>query len=125
MEKIFTPNKWFVLFCTVFIGIFVGLQYVIRERVETAAKQIGEQVFTWDWQDKNICSRARMSKAKIIKLTENDAVIQLSGEQEFSPLERAKPNPAKPETLDHSPCQATLTFYKQQNNWVLGRVELQ
>lgn len=121
MEKIFTPNKWFVLFCAVFIGIFASLQWVITTHLSSVAKTYGEDIYSWVWLERNLCSSADMTDAKILKRSENDAVVQVSGEQTLCPFDDKKPS----DKGVKSPCRATLTFYRLNNDWRLGKVELQ
>jgi hypothetical protein len=122
MEKLFTPNKWFVLFCALFIGIFFTLQWVISTRIQTKAKEVGEDIFTWIWVDKNLCASADMTDAKILKRDANDAVVEVSGTQTVCPYGEKSPAGANVQT---SKCKAILTFYRQQNDWALGKVELE
>lgn len=121
MEKIFTPNKWFVLFCAVFIGIFASLNFVITTRLASEAKQYGVDIFSWVWLDKNLCATADMTDAKVLKRGENDAVVEVSGEQVVSPFEDNKPT----DKGVKNSCKAILTFYRFNNDWKLGRVELE
>ena len=137
MDKLFTPNKWFVFFCAMFIGVFVLLQYVSSQVLIDIAKSCATGVFTWDWQDKNVASRVDIKDVKVINRNGTDAVVEVSGEQYFVPFDTIIPEqkglpgePSKPEVVDksksteHDPCKATLTLYKLQNKWVLGKVEL-
>jgi hypothetical protein len=138
MDKLFTPNRWFVLFCGVFIGVFALLQFVITVRLEAVAKNVGTHVFSWVWREKNLSSNANMTQAKVLHRSANDAVVEVSGEQWIAAL--AKPQGNEPDKSSSSPgdrsapmklnqgekseCKAVLTFYKQQNQWRLGKVEL-
>jgi len=128
MEKLFQPNKWFVLFCAIFIAIFAALSYVTKLRLEAFAKANAVEIFTWVWADRNLCSAATITEAKVLKMNANDAVVEVSGEQTVAPwdvkllskAELAQPG-GKPET---TACKAILTVYRNQNNWALGKVEL-
>jgi hypothetical protein len=122
MEKLFTPSKWFVLFCALFIAVFVALQFVVTTRLETVAEKVGEDIFTWVWFDKNLCSSADMNRAKVIKLNPNDAIVEISGEQTLCPFDEKLPSQWKTEK---NSCRAVLTFYKLRNGWALGKVELE
>jgi len=122
MDKLFTPNRWLVLFCAVFIAIVATLQFVINSRLQATARNFGDDIFTWVWLDKNICAKAYMTDAKILHRSENDAVVQVSGEQSLGAFDGSKPCTLQTCT---SPCKATLTFYRYGNNWELGKVELQ
>jgi hypothetical protein len=122
MEKLFTPNKWFVLFCALFIVVFATLRWVVDTRVQSTAKAVGEDIYSWVWRDKNVCSTADMTEARILKRDENQAVVEVSGEQTLAPFDGSEKSEVK---ACKSPCKVTLTFYKLQNDWRLGRVELQ
>ncbi len=92
-------------------------------RLENEAELIGDTVFNWNWPGGEWASRAEMNQASIIRKTDNDAIIRVSGKQKLSmhdPVE-AKGHDDKTETVD---CSATLTLYRQSGKWVLGRVEL-
>ncbi len=90
-------------------------------RLENEAELIGDSVFSWDWPG-DWTSRAEMTKASIIRKTDNDAVIKVSGKQQLSMHDPSSaPNSnAKSETLD---CSAILTLYRDHGKWALGRVE--
>lgn len=118
MEKLFRPNKWFVGFCGLLIVVFVSLQYVSRMRLQSLAEAWGNEVYTWDWPARNLHSRATMTKAEVIKKTESDAVVKVTGTQTL------EESGAKPQRSD-TECGAVLNFYKTNNDWVLGKVELQ
>jgi hypothetical protein len=90
--------------------------------LETSAKAFGEDIYSWVWLDKNVCSSADMTDAKILHQNSNDAVVEVSGEQTFGPFDSSKPC-ALP--AGKSQCKAVLTFYRLQNDWRLGRVEFQ
>jgi hypothetical protein len=122
MDKIFVPNKWFVLFCALFIGVYATLNWVISARIQARAKTVGEDIFTWVWLDKNVCSSADMSEAHVLKRDENSTTVEVSGEQTVGPFDGSKSCAVTP---GKAHCQAVLTFYKSQNEWQLGRVELQ
>ena len=87
MEKIFTPNRWFVLFCAAFILIFALLQYVSTTRLQLRAKLEGEKIFNWSWQDRNLVSAAKITEEKILKRNETSAEVEVVGQQVISPLD--------------------------------------
>lgn len=118
MEKLFRPNKWFVGFCGLLIVVFLSLQYVSRMRLQGLAQAWGAEIFTWDWPGQNLHSIGKMTKADVVKKTESDAVVKVTGTQT---LDRSGAQPQHTETE----CGAQLTFYKTNNDWVLGKVELQ
>ncbi|MGH9550615.1 MAG: hypothetical protein ACRD3W_14645, partial [Terriglobales bacterium] len=116
------PNRWFVLFCAAFIAVFGALQWVTHTRLIDNAKVVGEDVFTWIWLDRNVCSTAQLTEGKVLKMNANDAVVEVSGQQTVSPFDTTKKVTMKPAT---SPCKATLSFYRSGKFWKLGKVELQ
>lgn len=125
MERIFRPNKWFVIFCALLILVWVGLQCVANLRLAEEAKSCGLHVFTWAWPNLGWNSSAEVTEASVLKKTDTDAVVKIQGRQvvKFSPSglnEAAGKN--RSEVVD---CNATLTFYRASGHWVLGKVELQ
>lgn len=123
MEKLFTPNKWFVLFCAAFIAVFALLQYVISTRLQTEAKEQADAIYTWVWPDENLRSNARISDARVVKRTDKDAVVEVTGVQTLSPFEDLGKKIAVDEKSGKNQIKAILTFYKMKNEWVLGKVE--
>ncbi len=121
MEKLFHPNKWFVAFCGLLIVVFFSLQYVSTLRLQSLAQAWGAQIFTWDWPGQELHSRAKITKAELVKKTESDAILKVTGTQT---LERAGAADVAQQHTE-TECGALLTFYKSNNDWVLGKVELQ
>src|SRR5215475_14175430 len=91
MDKLFTPNKWFVLFCAMFIGVFLLLRFVSGEVLTDVAKRCGAEVFTWNWEDRNLASRVDVKNVKILKSNATDAVVEVSGEQYLLPFDTIVP----------------------------------
>lgn len=122
MDKIFSW-KVLVSFCAIFIVSWVALQTVQSMRLQEEAQVYASQIFDWEWPGE--CrSQATFTEANIIKKSDNDAVIKVSGKQIITALQAAESldnSPQRSETVD---CAATLTLYKKSGNWVLGRVEL-
>ncbi len=89
-------------------------------RLENEAELIGDAIFSWDWPG-DWKSTGEMTKATIIRKTDKDAIIKVSGKQTLNLLDSKQQNPnGKSETVD---CSALLTLYLQNGRWVLGRVE--
>lgn len=123
MEKLFSW-KVLVSFCAVFIVTWVLLQAVSNMRIESEAQLIGESLFSWYWPGENWESKAAMTEASILRKSDNDAIIKVSGKQVLTlrkPGDSLDNSPVRSETVD---CSAVLTLYKQSGKWVLGRVEL-
>ncbi len=122
MEKIFS---WPVLvsFCAIFIVTWVALQSVSNMRVEAKAQWFGDKVFSWNWPDEKMQSRAEITEASIVKKSDNDAIVKISGKQVLTVnpgTDSLDNSPGKTETVD---CTAVLTLYRKNNDWELGRVE--
>ena len=109
MEKLFSFNKWFVFFCGFFVVVWLALQTVMNQRVIEIAKGDAENVFSWQWPDRQWYERATIAEAKVLKLTKADAKVRIVGRQ-------------KDDNGDED-LSATLTFYREGKNWILGRVE--
>lgn len=135
MDKIFS---WPVLvgICGTFLVVWISLQFLSTMRLQEEAKDIGDRVFSWEWPGQDWQSSAKMTEAEIVRRTDNDAVVRVSGKQTLTnkTIDGAENNSANPvdiskqrsETVD---CSVTLTLYRQGTGqagyqWVLGRVEL-
>ena len=122
MEKIFS---WPVLvsFCAIFIVCWVALQSVSNMRVEAKAQFFGDKIFSWNWPDEKMQSRGEITEASIVKKSDNDAIVKISGKQVLTVnpgTDSLDNSPGKTETVD---CAAVLTLYRKNNDWELGRVE--
>ncbi|MBX9770529.1 MAG: hypothetical protein K2X29_04120 [Candidatus Obscuribacterales bacterium] len=111
MEKIFSINKWFVFFCGFFVLIWLAQQTVINQRMIEIAKLQAQPIFSWQWQDMGWAEEADISEAKVLKLTKAEAKVRIVGRQKE--LVGSGVNDLA----------ATLTFYREGRNWILGRVE--
>jgi len=78
LEKIFTPNKWFVLFCGILVLMFGALQVVANLRLQELAKTEGERVFSWKWSGL-ASSTGVIEQSDILKKTETDAIVRVKG----------------------------------------------
>ena len=135
MEKVFS---WPVLvgICGVFLTVWVSLQFLSTMRLQEEAKEIGMSVLSWDWPGENWQSSAQMTDAEIVRRTDNDAVVKVSGKQTLIQKNNAEQSKNSASPLDNSgaqaetvDCSVTLTLYRQGSGqagykWVLGRVEL-
>lgn len=125
MEKIFTPNKWFVAFCGLLVVVFLSLKWVINMRIADEAKEIGQEIFTWKWDSLNWQSSAEMTGAEVLRVTDTDAIVKVQGKQVLTRSSGDGQNEAGQPKREVVDCGATLTFYKSSNKWKLGKVELQ
>ncbi len=120
MEKIFTPNKWFVGFCALLIVVFGALKVVGDMRLAEIASEAGKDVFIWDWPTKGLSSKVMAMKSHVVRRDANDAVVEVSGHQIVSKTL----NGAQAEPDLETDVNATLTFYRRNSQWELGKVEL-
>lgn len=117
MEKIFQPGKWFIIFCAILVSIWVSLQLVIKMRLTEEAKQITNQVFSWNWPALGCTSKVfKITTIKIKKLSSSDAKIQILAIQKLVYANRTN--------SQEIPCTIELTFYHSNNHWKLGSLKL-
>lgn len=116
---------WFVGFCGVFIIVFAVLKTVSTMRVEAEAEVLAQDIFNWKWSGENWESVAKITGVEVVSHSENDAVVKVSAKQEVAAY---KPGEApldiagrRAETVEST---ATMTLYKQNNKWILGKVDL-
>ncbi len=119
-DKIFRPNKWFVGFCGLLVVVWFVLQTVANMRISEYAKTLGANLFSWEWPSLDCKSQAEITDAKILRKSDADAIVEVKGRQTIMPDGKAAAG--KAEVVD---CDARLTFYKMNNVWILGRVDLQ
>jgi hypothetical protein len=120
LEKIFTPNKWFVLFCAVLVIMFAALQAVANMRLQEIAKAEGAHIFSWRWPA-TASSVGTVQTVDIIKKTENDAIVRVKAVQNII-LENQSESKVPLKSEDIS-CSAVLTFYRVDKEWMLGKVQ--
>ena len=129
MEKIFTPNRWFVLFCALLILVWGALRIVADIRLCESAKAFGQIIFTWNWPDLALQSEVESINAQVLRRGAHDAVVTVTGRQVISKL----PLPDEQSKVDQTTIEqsatktdlkAELTFYRLQDRWELGKVEL-
>ena len=124
MEKIFHPNKWFVLFCGLLVLVWAGLQAVANMRIADEARLAGRRIFSWEWPGRSWFSRAEITDAKVVRRTDTDAIVKIKGHQYLNVPQAADPADKGKEKSEVVDCHATLTFYRSSNRWMLGKVEL-
>jgi hypothetical protein len=135
MEKIFSPNKFFLSFCILFIVVWLGLQVVSYMHLTNQAKLDGERIFNWNWPSKNMHSTAEIYETKILSRSSNDATVKVLAREHIDKVGsgRSEPHPyenvADPESgrMQSAPtnCAALLTYYRMNNKWFLGKVEFE
>jgi|GEM_PF-753533 hypothetical protein len=147
MEKIFTPNRWFIGFCALLIVVVGALKIVGDMHLAEEAKLVAMGIFNFDWPELGIESRVQSINAHVISHNEHDAVVEVSGRQYIAKLTHqpvappattpatgaettpATPPPASATKLvaagppENAEFKAILTFYRANNIWELGKVE--
>ncbi len=114
MEKAFTFNKWFVTFCALLVVTWGGLKLVSDMAVCEEANYLARSIFSWEWPDLKAQSQVDSVHTRVIQRSANDAIVEVSGKQHIA----TDGNTTSGDFLAH------LSFYKQQNKWILGKVEL-
>lgn len=131
MEKLFRPNRIFVIFCLLLIFVWVGLQYVSNLRVSEVAREEALEVFDWNWPGR-LSSNAEITDVSVLGRSENEAKVRVKARQTLTKLASVDENndgQRQPETQtsggadtkDDTAC--VLTLYRSNRNWVLGKVE--
>ncbi len=115
IEKIFSPGRWFVLFCALLVTIWLSLQWITATRLTVEAKEAGQHIFAWTWPRLHLCSQVVITTTKVVHEGPNDATVVVSGQQSIS-------SPGIHVSNTQTVC-AKLTFYKTNNCWILGSVE--
>lgn len=124
MEKIFTPNRWFVLFCALLILVWGALRIVADIRLCERAKSFGHIIFTWNWPDLALQSKVESINAQVLRRGSHDAVVTVTGRQVISKLPLSDDQSKIKESSTKTDLKAILTFYRDQDKWELGKVEL-
>lgn len=134
MEKLFRPNRIFVMFCLLLIIVWLGLQYVSNMRVSEVARMEASEVFDWKWPGQ-VSSNVEITDVSVLSKSENEAKVRVKAKQTFTKLASAETanqcNQEKsiPETqpaqgaASSSDTACVLTLYRSNRNWVLGKVE--
>lgn len=122
MEKIFSFNKWFILFCALLIVTWGTLKVVSDMTICEEANYLARTMFAWEWPDLKANATVDSIRTKVIQHTANDAVVEVSGNQIVTTKDTT-PGATKGATTNGT-FLANLSFYKQQNKWILGKVEL-
>lgn len=122
MEKIFTPNKWFIGFCALLIAVVGALKLVGDMHLAELGAEHGKDIFSWEWPAMGITSRIMSVKSHVLRRDANDAVVEVSGHQVVAKL--GPDHKIEKETTIEPEAKATLTFYRRNSKWELGKVEL-
>ncbi len=137
MEKLFRPNRIFVIFCLLLIFVWLGLQYVSNIRISEAARSEALEVFDWRWPGQ-VASNVEITDVSVLAKSENEAKVRVKAKQTLTKLagddaekteKRDDPKSTSPDIQPASgaACQSdtacVLTLYRSNRNWVLGKVE--
>lgn len=107
MEKIFTPNRWFIGFCALLIVVVGALKIVGDMHIAEEAKLVAQGIFNFDWPELGIESRVQSINAHVISHSEHDAVVEVTGRQYIAKL---APQPvAEPKAETPAPNAAGTT----------------
>lgn len=126
MEKIFTPNRWFVMFCALLIVVWGTLKLVQDMRLSEEARTVAMGIFSYSFPSLSVVSEVESMNAQVINRNDHESLVKVSGRQLISKHPDAQTggsaqNDSSSERVDF---QANLTFYKSGASWVLGKVEL-
>jgi hypothetical protein len=136
MDKFFTANKLFVAFCGLLIAVWLALQVVVHMRIIEIAKIDAVKIFSWDWPIRDasvLASSVSSPSAQVLKKSGTEVVVKVIAKQAlerrpFASTGRSTPGSdletslvAAKRSLD---CEASLTYYRSDNRWILGKVEL-
>jgi hypothetical protein len=108
MEKIFTPNRWFVAFCALLILVVGALKVVGDMHLAEEAKQVALNIFTYDWAELGVASRVQSINAHVINRNDHDALVEVSGRQMIAKL-AAPVKVAEPASENAAGSNATAT----------------
>lgn len=137
MEKIFRPNRIFVIFCLLLIFVWLGLQYVSNMRISEAASSEALEIFDWQWPGQ-VDSRAEITNVSVLSKSENEARVRVKAKQTLTKLAEAVADSTKKKDNSNNSNSVTqpasapasssdtacvLTLYRSNRNWVLGKVE--
>jgi len=152
MDDFFRPtNPLFVGFCAVLVVAIFAAGYIRDQRILEQAKLIGLQEAQWSWPSQGVTTNVDDIQARILKRSENDAVVEIKGKQKISlqtpgagnPINDRSSGQSKDQTngqgktqpvagsestsgsVSNSDFKAVLTLYKTGNSriWMLGKVE--
>ncbi len=78
------------------------------------ANYLAKNIFTWEWPELKTEAQVDSVRTRVLNHTTNDAIVEVSGRQNI----KSDGATTSGDFLAH------LSFYKQQNKWILGKVEL-
>ncbi len=135
LDKFFSANKLFVAFCGVLIVVWIALQVVMHLRIIEIAKLDTAKIFTWSWPIKNgaavsiLSSSTSSASAQVIKKNSSEVMVKVIAKQaienhHIADNRRSELQGSADMVKRSLDCEATLTYYRSDNRWILGKVEL-
>jgi len=122
MDKIFTPNRIFVLFCAALVAIWACLQFVSNQLLSAMAERDGKAIMGWTWPQLKLAERVNSVHAQVISRSGTDAVVKVSAQQTLEKL--LDDGISYQDVGKPTDCSATLRYYHNNKSWILGGVEL-
>jgi hypothetical protein len=123
MTRQFTASKLLIVFCAALIAVWASLQLVVNLRLTAIAKMDGQRVLNWSWPPEGLRAKAEVLSAEVLNRSATDAVVRIMARQTLQRSDTS--GVAFTDTGGASDCQAVLTYYKANRNWLLGKVEMQ
>ncbi len=121
VEELFTPSRWFVMFCGALVIVWLALQWVANMRLEEDARVVAKNVFDWQWPGNGWDSAAEITGVSVLQRTDTDAVVEVKGKQTLG-VPQSGATGQKVETTD---CAVKLSFYRTNKAWTLGAVDIE
>src|SRR5688572_6506125 len=129
-----------IVFLVVLGGVLVALQVVKSSHLEQVAVAEAEEIYSWVWPAGEApttsssggdsfaaalwSSRMKVKETNIVSRTDKDAVVKVKGVQTVAGLKPGvNPVDNDKEHRETVECSATLTFYRRNDRWELGRAE--
>jgi hypothetical protein len=131
MKKLFSFNKFFISFCVLFLLVWIALQIVNHMRIKEMAKLDGERVLAWTWPEKNVRSAINIYDTKLLKKDHNEIIAKVLAVQSIQTMnsgadlttDRTNQVNLNDNRRSASDCSVTLTYYRTNDQWFLGKVD--
>jgi hypothetical protein len=119
-------NKYFLIFCSLLIVVWLALQWVIDERIKEQADLCATELFTWSWPTLNADSSFVGQSIKVLKRSDTEALVEVSGLQKLykGSLKQGSNDPTARQQCDTYTVTTKLSFYKMNGRWLLGNIQL-
>ena len=93
-------------------------------RLCETAKLAGLSIFTWNWPELAVQSEVESLNAQVVRRGSHDAVVTVTGRQIIHLSDADVDDKKIVEKPSSQDVEATLTFYRSEDRWELGKVEL-